>query len=131
MNALYTTALYNGDDTEPGYTADLTAYIVGMARLRQLRVKNCRLLNYWRVRKILMHILKKKKKIDRGEKKERSSTSFKSSWSSRKGHLSALVDGRVNLTYLHPLQGFMATDEKSHSDFTEKTFSQGSKSEIV
>lgn len=62
MNALYTTALYNGDDTEPGYTADLTAYIVGMARLRQLRVKNCRLLNYWKVRQILMHILKKKKK---------------------------------------------------------------------
>lgn len=70
MNALYTTALYNGDDTEPGYTADLTAYIVGMARLRQLRVKNCRLLNYWKVRQILMHILKKKKKqIDLGEKK--------------------------------------------------------------
>ncbi|PFX20690.1 Polycystic kidney disease and receptor for egg jelly-related protein [Stylophora pistillata] len=40
MNALYTTAWYNGDDTEPGFTADLSAYIVGMARLRQLRVKN-------------------------------------------------------------------------------------------
>lgn len=132
MNALYTTALYNGDDTEPGYTADLTAYIVGMARLRQLRVKNCRLLNYWKVRQILMHILKKKKtNRSWSKKKERSSTSFKSSWSSRKGHLSALVDGRVNLTHLHPLQGFMATNEKSHSDFTKKTFSQGSKSEIA
>ena len=132
MNALYTTALYNGDDTEPGYTADLTAYIVGMARLRQLRVKNCRLLNYWKVRQILMHILKKKKQIDRGQKKRRGRPRrLRVDWSSRKGHLSALVDGRVNLTYLHPLQGFMATDEKSHSDFTKKTFSQGSKSEIV
>lgn len=79
MNALYTTTLYNGDDTEPGYTADLTAYIVGMARLRQLRVKNCRLLNYWKVRQILMHILKKKKtNRSWSKKKERSSTSFKS-----------------------------------------------------
>ena len=40
MNALYTTELYNGNQTEPGFTADLTAYIIGMARLRQLRVGN-------------------------------------------------------------------------------------------
>jgi len=40
MNALYTTEWYNGNETEPGFTADLTAYIIGMARLRQLRVGN-------------------------------------------------------------------------------------------
>lgn len=78
------------------------------------------------------HPEKKKKQIDRGQKKRRGRPRrLRVDWSSRKGHLSALVDGRVNLTCLHPLQGFMATDEKSHSDFTKKTFSQGSKSEIV
>ena len=40
MNALYTTTLYNGNDTEPGFTPDLISYIVGMARLRQVRVEN-------------------------------------------------------------------------------------------
>ena len=40
MNALYTTEWYNGNTTVPGFTADLTAYIIGMARFRQLRVGN-------------------------------------------------------------------------------------------
>jgi len=40
MNALYTTSWYNGNDTDPGFTADLTSYIIGMARFRQLRVGN-------------------------------------------------------------------------------------------
>ena len=40
MNALYTTTLYNGNETEAGFTPDNIAYIVGMARLRQVRVEN-------------------------------------------------------------------------------------------
>ena len=44
MNALYTNTLYNGNYTEPGFTPDMIAYIVGMARLRQLRVENSELL---------------------------------------------------------------------------------------
>ncbi|XP_015762233.1 PREDICTED: polycystic kidney disease protein 1-like 2 [Acropora digitifera] len=40
MNGLYSAAWYNDEDSELGFTPDKISYIVGMARLRQVRVEN-------------------------------------------------------------------------------------------
>lgn len=40
MNGLYSAAWYNGEDSELGFTPDKISYVVGMARLRQVRVEN-------------------------------------------------------------------------------------------
>lgn len=43
MNALFNEEWYNGDSTEPGFTSDKMAFVVGGARVRQLRVEKGKL----------------------------------------------------------------------------------------